>query len=79
VNSWLQAENECKKCELMLVVGTSLEVMPSAKLPIEALEHNSRLIIINQEATFVDVRADVVIHENAADVLPQIVSEVLNG
>jgi NAD-dependent deacetylase len=79
VNSWLQAENECKKCELMLVVGTSLEVMPSAKLPIEALEHNSRLIIINQEATFVDVRADVVIHENAADVLPQIVGEVLNG
>jgi NAD-dependent deacetylase len=78
VNSWQQAENQCRKCELMLVVGTSLEVMPSAKLPIEALENKARLIIINQAATFVDVRADMVIHANAADVLPQIVSEVLN-
>jgi NAD-dependent deacetylase len=79
VKSWLQAENECKKCELMLVVGTSLEVMPSAKLPIEALEHGARLIIINHAATFLDVRADVVIRANVAEILPQIVGEVLNG
>ena len=78
IKTWLQAENECKKCELLLVLGTSLEVMPSAKLPLKALEHGARLIIINQAATFIDIRADVTIHANVAEILPQIVSEVLN-
>jgi NAD-dependent deacetylase len=79
IKTWLQAEKECKKCELMLVLGTSLEVMPSAKLPIQALDHGARLIIINNAATFMDVRADVVIHEDVAEALPQITSEVLNA
>ena len=79
VKTWLQAEDECKKCDLMLIIGTSLEVMPSAKLPIEVLDHGAKLIIINQAATFVDVRGEVVIRANVAEILPQIVSEVLNG
>jgi NAD-dependent deacetylase len=63
----------------MLVIGTSLEVMPSAKLPIQALDHGARLIIINNASTFMDVRADVVIHNDVAEALPQITSEVLNA
>lgn len=79
VKTWLQAKDECEKCDLMLILGTSLEVMPSAKLPFEVLNHGAKLIIINQAATFIDVRGDVVIHANVAEILPQIVSEVLNG
>jgi NAD-dependent deacetylase len=78
LETWLQAENTCEQCEVMLVIGTSLEVMPSAKLPIRALEHGARLIIINNAATFMDVRADAVIRADVAEVLPLITSEVLN-
>jgi NAD-dependent deacetylase len=33
VRIWTKAEEACRKCDLLLVAGTSLEVMPSAKLP----------------------------------------------
>lgn len=74
---WIKAEKACQQCELILVVGTSLEVMPSAKLPVEAVEHGAKLIIINNTPTFMDVRANVVIHADVAESLPQIADEVL--
>jgi NAD-dependent deacetylase len=77
--TWLKARQASKQCDLMFVVGTSLEVMPSAKLPLEALEHGAHLIIVNNSETFLDVRADVIIHADVADVLPRIADEVLNA
>lgn len=79
VHTWQKAEDACKQCDLLLIAGTSLEVMPSAKLPIRALEHGAFLIIVNNAETFVDVRADVVIHADVVDVLPMITDEVLNA
>ena len=78
IKTWLNAEEACKNCELMLVIGTSLEVMPSAKLPIQALDHGAQLIIINNAETFMDIRAAAVIRADVADILPQISNEVLN-
>ncbi|PWB54926.1 MAG: RNA polymerase subunit sigma [Anaerolineales bacterium] len=78
VKTWIKAEEACKHCELLLVAGTSLEVMPSAKLPVQALEHGSKLIIINNAPTFMDVRADLVIRADVAEILPKIQEEVLN-
>jgi NAD-dependent deacetylase len=78
IKTWLNAEEACKNCELMLVVGTSLEVMPSAKLPIQALDHGAQLIIINNAETFMDIRAAAVIRADVAEILPQISNEVLN-
>jgi NAD-dependent deacetylase len=78
VKTWLKAEEACKNCDLMMVVGTSLEVMPSAKLPIQALDHGARLIVINNADTFMDVRADVIIRGDVAEILPQIYNERLN-
>jgi NAD-dependent deacetylase len=79
VKTWQKADEVCKDCDLMLVVGTSLEVMPSARLPIQALEHGAHLIIINNSETFLDVRAEVLIHADVADVLPRITYEVLDA
>lgn len=79
VNTWLKAEEATKQSDLMLVAGTSLEVMPSAKLPIEALDHGAHLVIINNTDTFMDVRAEVLIHADVAEILPKIADEVLNG
>ncbi len=79
IKTWLKAEEACQHCELMMVVGTSLEVMPSAKLPIHVLDHGAQLIIINNANTFMDIRADVVIRADVAEILPQILNEVLNA
>jgi NAD-dependent deacetylase len=77
IKTWSKAEEAVKTCELMLVIGTSLEVMPSAKLPIQAMDHGAHLIIVNNADTFMDVRADVVIRADVAEVLPQIMNEVM--
>jgi NAD-dependent deacetylase len=78
IKTWLKAEETCKSCELLLVIGTSLEVMPSAKLPIQALDHGAGLIIINNADTFMDIRADVVIRANVEEILPKLSNEVLS-
>ncbi len=79
IKTWLEAEEACKLCELMLVCGTSLEVMPSAKLPIQALDHGAQLIIINNADTFMDIRAAAIIRADVAEILPQISNEVINA
>jgi NAD-dependent deacetylase len=63
----------------MLVIGSSLEVLPVAGLPMQALDRGAHLIIVNNVPTYLDVRADVVLTEDAAAVIPAIVEKVLNG
>jgi NAD-dependent deacetylase len=79
VKTWTMAEEACRKCDLILVAGTSLEVMPSAKLPILALDNGASLIIVNNTDTYIDVRADIIIRADVADIFPQISDEVLNA
>ena len=63
-------------CDLFLVVGSSLKVIPAATLPRLALNHNVPLIIINLQPTTLDPAADVVIHEKAGVALPAIVEQM---
>ncbi len=67
------AREAARGCDLMLVAGSSLEVMPVGSLPLEALNHGARLIIVNQEPTYLDGRASVVIHADVNQVLPRFV------
>jgi NAD-dependent deacetylase len=71
------AKLAAKQCDLMIVVGSSLEVFPAAELPSRALDHGAKLIIINREPTFIDERATVVIHEDVAEALPILAEEVI--
>jgi NAD-dependent deacetylase len=75
--TWLKAVEACKNCDLMIVAGSSLEVLPVASLPMRAVENGAHLIIINRSATYLDVRADVVFGEDVAEIIPLIVKEVL--
>jgi NAD-dependent deacetylase len=75
--TWLQAEQAIKSCDLLLVTGSSLEVLPVAGLPMRALENKAHLIIVNQTPTYIDDRADLVFNEDVADIIPQIAEEVL--
>jgi NAD-dependent deacetylase len=77
--AWMQAEEESRRCDFMLVAGSSLEVLPAARLPMNALDRGAHLVIINQTPTYLDIRADVVIHGDAAEILPEITEQVLHG
>lgn len=69
-----QAKELATHCDLFLVIGSSLRVTPAAALPRLALQRNVPLIIVNLEPTPFDEYADVVIHEKAGTVLPELVT-----
>ncbi len=77
--TWLKAVEASKTCDLMIVAGSSLEVLPVAGLPMRAIENGAHLIIINHSNTYLDVRADVVFHEDVAEIIPLIAAEVLGA
>lgn len=77
VKTWKAVEKAVRACDLMLVAGSSLEVFPVARLPYDAITHGAKLIVVNNERTYIDPRAEVVINEDLADTLPAIV-ELIN-
>jgi NAD-dependent deacetylase len=77
--AWYDAQRESRQCDLMLVAGSSLEVLPVAGLPMQAIDRGAHLVIMNNSVTYINVRADVVIKEDVADVLPVIAEQVLHG
>lgn len=77
--AWFMAQREARACDLMMVVGSSLEVLPVAGLPMQALDRGAHLIILNNVPTYLNVRADVILLEDAATILPVITERVLNG
>jgi NAD-dependent deacetylase len=68
-----EATAEARRCDLMLVAGSSLEVTPAADIPPMAVDHGAKAIVINLVPIPFDSRADVVIHGDMAEVLPRIV------
>lgn len=68
------AKNDARQCDLMLIIGSSLEVEPASSLPILAQRSGAKLVLINLEPTFLDERSDLVFHEDAAQLLPRILA-----
>lgn len=68
------SRREAQACDLMLVAGSSLTVEPAASLPDVARRSGASLILVNLEPTWLDSAADVVIHADVAEILPELVS-----
>jgi NAD-dependent deacetylase len=66
-----EAQRQIRRCDLVLVAGSSLEVAPVSELPRLAHEHGAHLIIVNMQPTYLDDQSDVTIHDDVADILPQ--------
>jgi NAD-dependent SIR2 family protein deacetylase len=64
------------KCDLFLVVGSSLVVTPAADMPEVALESGARLVIINQGETPFDRLAHLRFWEGIGEVLPPAVDRL---
>lgn len=70
------AQEATRQSDLMIVIGSSLEVAPASDIPVLAARTGAKIMIINLEPTPADDMADIVLHARAAEVLPQIVSKV---
>ena len=64
-----------QRADLLLAVGTSLQVYPVAGLVPLAKSAGARIVIVNAEPTQFDSLADAVIHAPIGDVLPQICAD----
>jgi NAD-dependent deacetylase len=70
------AQRAAREADVMLVAGSSLTVAPVSELPLLAAMNGAVLIQVNDEPTYMDARAEVVIHADVADILPRIVAEL---
>lgn len=59
-----------RRCQLMLVVGTSALVQPAASLPLLALQRGARVVEINPQPTPLSDAVHQVIRQPAGDALP---------
>jgi NAD-dependent deacetylase len=78
-SAWYEAQRAARQCDLMVIAGSSLEVLPVARLPMQALDRGAHLIIVNNTPTYLNVRADVVIMDDVAITLPEIAKRVFHG
>ncbi|HWZ71167.1 MAG TPA: NAD-dependent deacylase [Casimicrobiaceae bacterium] len=69
------AEAMARRCDLMLVVGTSAEVYPAAALPSIAKASGALVIEINLNVTALSAAADYALRGPAGRVLPALVQE----
>lgn len=76
---WMKAAAASSTCELMIVAGSSLEVIPAAGLPARAVDSGAKLIIINHTETYMDARANLVFHEDVSLIIPSIANKVMGN
>jgi NAD-dependent protein deacetylase/lipoamidase len=62
-----------RAADVLLVLGSSLQVYPAAGIPEAAAEEGADLLVVNRDPTPLDARAAVVLHGEVEDLLPSLV------
>jgi NAD-dependent deacetylase len=65
-----------RKCDLLIVIGSTLVVYPAASIPAYAKEAGAKLAIINLTPTPLDPYAVVVINDKAGEAMSKVVEKV---
>ena len=73
---WKAAIEQASKCDIMIVVGTSLAVSPANLLPVYAKENGATLIEVNPDETPMTNIMDLSLRSSAAKALPELLSLV---
>lgn len=79
IKPWLKAREAVKTCDLLIISGSSLIVMPVAGLPMAALENRAKIIVINKTPTYIDEKSEVVLYGDMAEIVPAISAEVVHA
>jgi NAD-dependent deacetylase len=70
------AEDAARRCDVLLVIGTSAEVHPAAGLPMLARGRGARVVEINPNSTPLSAGADYALRGAAGIVLPALVDRL---
>lgn len=73
-DTWGRAIDSASRCDLMIVVGTSLIVSPANTLPSYARRNNAIIVEINPSSTEMSSSMDLSIRETGASSLPKLVT-----
>jgi NAD-dependent deacetylase len=74
-----EAYRRSARCDLFVVIGSSLVVQPAAAMPVVGKQNGARLVIVNRDVTPCDDMADLVIRGQAGEVMPAVVRRVRAG
>ena len=69
----MHASKIVEESDLMIVMGSSLKVLPAGKLPNLAMQSGSKLIILNREKTRYDSSADIVINDELQNICNKLI------
>lgn len=68
-----RAEEFACTCDLMLVLGSGLEIYPAASLPYDTTRNGGKLIFFNVRSTTADALADLIVLGKVGETFPEVV------
>ncbi|XP_038900035.1 NAD-dependent protein deacetylase SRT1 [Benincasa hispida] len=71
------AERHCRMADIVLCLGTSLQITPACNLPLKSLRGGGKIVIVNLQKTPKDKKASLVIHGRVDKVIAGVM-EILN-
>jgi NAD-dependent deacetylase len=74
-----QAAVEARLADVCLCAGSTLSVWPAAGIPMEAVRHGGRLLIVNDGATELDGAASAILPGRVGTVLPALAEALLGA
>ncbi|XP_029470104.1 NAD-dependent protein deacetylase sirtuin-6 isoform X1 [Rhinatrema bivittatum] len=66
------ADEACRKADLAVTLGTSLQIKPSGNLPLITKRKGGKLVIVNLQVTKHDKHADLRIHGSVDDIMTKL-------
>ncbi|KAI7744104.1 hypothetical protein M8C21_030354 [Ambrosia artemisiifolia] len=67
------AEKHCRTADVVLCLGTSLQITPACNIPLKCIRNGGKMVIVNLQKTPKDKRASLVIH----GLVDKVMAEVL--
>jgi NAD-dependent deacetylase len=64
---WKESVKLCEQADLLVVIGSSLQVSPANILPDLAIKNGAKFIIFNIQPTPFDINADLIVREQAGE------------
>ncbi|GMP65015.1 hypothetical protein CsSME_00025995 [Camellia sinensis var. sinensis] len=70
------AEKHCKMADVVLCLGTSLQITPACNLPLKSLRGGGKIAIVNLQKTPKDKKASLVIHGLVDKVIAGVIDQL---
>ena len=72
---FLKARGLVEEADLLIIIGSSLNVYPAASLPLIAQRTGAKIIVVDVESTYLENYADVFLKGKAGTILPKLIKD----